>query len=634
MATFESDLGKVTAYAYAVDAGYQGTEAEFEEDLLNAVSTFETDKTLSVEDKAADAKTTGDNITELNKESKNMTSAMKTVYEDLDLSVITTIGAGETLKSEAGIYSNTGALRYAQYENLVHYNVNVSAGDRYKIKAYSQGDETNPFCVFFDSDNQFIGTVPSGDNAVVIKNVTVPIGAVIMSINHNTHTQAAYCYNINTISTKEYIDGIAVKNKEDISVIAPKKYEDAMSIPTGEDGVLNLNGNVQYAQYAQFKHYYFDVAQFQWYRVTLKSQNNTSIPYGLVYDATGAIIERLFSENVGQTGAVETHEFAIPQNGVRLALNNDTSAVTLSVYSGSYDSVANYIADTVGSYWKGKKIVWFGTSIPAGVTAAGAANGSGSYPARIGEMLGATMYNESVGSSQVRAGAHGSISEDDPMGYGGCSAVGLMYSLALSSEEKQEIADNWESKWKNIITWYGDQVNFANLQAYKNSSWDIKLAKYLSGGSVGQCDLYVFDHGYNDSIRTLGYTDLSDDPTTPNDRSYFLGAMRFLLEKILSDNPKAQILIIGHYCTDGRSGNFLTKYVTDAQTKLAEIWQYPLIETWKYMGFNHQQIAVNGSTTTPAQSWMPDDVHPSSDTTGAALKHYAEVLCPLVDAVR
>ena len=68
MATFESDLGKVTAYAYAVDAGYQGTEAEFEEDLLNAVSTFKTDKTLAVEDKAADAKTTGNKIAELKNE--------------------------------------------------------------------------------------------------------------------------------------------------------------------------------------------------------------------------------------------------------------------------------------------------------------------------------------------------------------------------------------------------------------------------------------------------------------------------------------------------------------------------------------------------------------------------------------
>lgn len=575
--------------------------------------------------------TAGDAVRE---QISNVVSAIDSAYDDLDKSVITTAGATKTLTAEAGIYSNTGALRYTQYENLVHYNISVSVGDRYQIKAYSQGDATTPFCVFFDANNDFIGLIPSGDNAVVIKTITVPIGAAVMAINHNTQTQPAYCYEINTVSTKEYIDGIAVKNTEDISVIAPKKYEDVVVIPEGEAGLVNLNGNVQYAQYAQFKHYSFDVSQLQWYKVTLKSQNNTSIPYGIIYDATETIIERLFSENVGQAGAVETHEFSIPQNGVRLVLNNDTTAVALSVYLGNYESVADYVTSTIKSYWNGKKIVWFGTSIPAGVTAAGAADGSGSYPARIGEMLGATMYNESVGSSQVRAGAHGSITTDDQMGYGGCSAVGLMYSLSLSSAEKQEIADNWDSKWKNIITWYGDQVNFANLQAYKNSSWDIKLAKYLSGGSVGQCDLYVFDHGYNDSIRTLGYTDLSDEPATPNDRSYFLGAMRFLFEKILSDNPKAQILIIGHYCTDGRSGNFLTKYVTDAQTKLANIWQYPFIETWKYMGFSHQQITVNGSTTTPAQSWMPDDVHPSSDSTGAALKHYAEVLLPLVDAVR
>lgn len=280
------------------------------------------------------------------------------------------------------------------------------------------------------------------------------------------------------------------------------------------------------------------------------------------------------------------------------------------------------------SYWKNKKIVWFGTSIPAGVVNAGGENGNGSYPSRIGEMLGATVYNESVGSSQVRAGSYHNITADDPMGYGGCSAVSLLYSLSLSSSEKQDIIDNWNSKWSNIITWYGSLVDLSKANEYKASSWDNKLTKYLSGGSVGPCDLYVFDHGYNDGIYQRGFTDLSDVPTTAKDRTYFIGAMQFLIDKILADNPKAKILFIGHYCTDGRSGNFLTEYVTDAQEKLAEIWQYPLIETWKYMGFNHVPITVNNVQTTVAQQWMPDDLHPSSDTTGEALKHYAEVLYP------
>lgn len=564
----------------------------------------------------------------------DLKSAVEIAEEKISIAIVLDGMTPITLPTAAaGIYNTSGNIRYEQYAQFVHYNFDVEPGQIYSIKAYSQGDASNPFCVFFDDNGRFISYVASGDNAVVTKEIEIPVGVAVMAVNHNTQTQPAMCNLLHQVSTKEYVDSLSGQAVEDISNIASKEYVTPVAIPEGEAGLLNLNGNTQYTQYAQFKHYLFDVDPLQWYQVTLKSENNTSIPYGLIYNAGGAIIEKLFSENVGKTGAVETHIFQIPHEGARLVLNNDTSAVALSVYIGTYQSVEEYVADTI-SYWKGKKIVWFGTSIPAGVTAAGAANGSGSYPSRIGEMLGATVYNEAVGSSQVRAGAHGSITADDPMGYGGCSAVGLMYSLSLSSAEKQEIADNWDSKWKNIITWYGDQVNFDNLQYYKNSSWDIKLAKYLTGGSVGQCDLYVFDHGYNDSIRTLGYTDLSDVPSTANDRSYFLGSMRYLFEKILADNPKARILIIGHYCTDGRSGNFLTKYVTDAQTKLADIWQYPFIKTWEHMGFNHQSITVGGTTTTPAQSWMPDDVHPSSDTTGAALKHYAEVLCPLINNIR
>lgn len=536
-----------------------------------------------------------------------------------------------SLTSTAGVIRNSGVIDYAQYTNLVHYNVTVNAGEEYTVMAYSQGSTTYPFCVFWDENDTSVGNVPAGDNGVVTKTFIVPSGAVSMSINNNTNTAAnpATCVRTDYLKSSDLI----YANTENISTLMPKDYNTSVTLPTAEAGVMKSSGTVEHEQYERYVHYVFNVNPYEWYKATAHSFNDAQHPFFLVLNSDGQVIKTVFSENVGQTGKGETHVVQIPSDGVELVLNNDTISTSAVVKKAQLQAVEDYVQEAL-SYWKGKKIVWFGTSIPAGVTAAGAANGSGSYPTRIGEMLGATVYNESVGSSQARAGAHGSITADDPMGYGGCSAVSLLYSLSLSSSEKQDIADNWDSKWKDIITWYGDQVDFNNLTYYKNSSWDIKLAKYLTGGAVGQCDLYVFDHGYNDSIKTLGYTDLSDVPSTPNDRTYFLGAMRFLFEKILADNPKASILIIGHYCTDGRSGNFLTKYVTDAQTDLAETWQYPFVETWKYMGFNHQQITVNGSPTTPAQQWMPDDVHPSSDTTGAALKHYAEVLYPFVRDAR
>lgn len=290
------------------------------------------------------------------------------------------------------------------------------------------------------------------------------------------------------------------------------------------------------------------------------------------------------------------------------------------------------------NYWKNKKIVWFGTSIPAGVVNIGGTQGENSYPSLIGKALGATVYNESVGSSEVRGGTHGSyVTTADPNGYGGVSAPGLLLSMSLSSSEKIEIMDNWETKWKNIITWYGEHVDINGMrQDYINASWDIKLSKYLSGGEIGQCDLYVFDHGYNDGDRELGFTELDDMPSDITDRRYWIGAMSFLFKKILEDNPKARILIVGHYCTDKTWSDEkgLTKYVCEAQEKLAKLWNIPIIKTWEHMGFSHIPITVNGNQTTVAQQWMPDDIHPASDTSGDALRHYANVLTPLISDIR
>ena len=298
------------------------------------------------------------------------------------------------------------------------------------------------------------------------------------------------------------------------------------------------------------------------------------------------------------------------------------------------------IADYAEGYWHGKKIVWFGTSIPAGVVNAGGSNGIGSYPERLGRMLGAKVYNEAVGSSRVRSGNYELATADDPLGYAGNSPIGILLSLSLSSSEKQSFIDDWDTKWSNIVS--DPSGTMSNLtpeliQFYKDTSWDIKLAKYLSGGSVGQCDLYVFDHGFNDAVEPDMFDNFSDDPPTsdPTNRGYWLGAMGFLFKKILDDNPKARILIIGHYMnapTQGTSGQYLIKNGIDkccaGQVKLAEKWGIPIIKTWEYMRISNN-IINNGGTDMPVLfAYFPDGIHPASDTSGYALQYYADVLYP------
>jgi hypothetical protein len=306
---------------------------------------------------------------------------------------------------------------------------------------------------------------------------------------------------------------------------------------------------------------------------------------------------------------------------------------------------------TGANFWEGKKIVWFGTSIPEGKAKINGAPQS--YPSLIGQMLGATVFNESVGSSCVRAGSHADCSATDPMGYSGMIWNVLLKSLSLSSAEKQAIFDDWAT-WRTLLKGIPPETISADDQTmYRNCSWDVKLAKYLPGGSVGPVDLYVFDHGHNDSIDYNYYDSIEMGliPANANDRTYFIGAMNFLIDKILSGNPKARILFIGHYENDRKAG------ISQSQEILDDIWGFPLIKTWEFIGWSQKPITADirnlpliktreliswsqrpitsaGTTKTVTQWWMPDDLHPHSDRTGDAIIKYAVTLYPRIRDLR
>lgn len=395
---------------------------------------------------------------------------------------------------------------------------------------------------------------------------------------------------------------------------------------TPEAGIVSVTGYVNTGS-TDFVHYNIPVTAGQHYQVQSYEQGNTNYPFVLFYNANNTIIGNMTDGSSSYT----TKDFIIPDNVTKMCINGSNTDLT-HVYTLKTTNTQEYIDNVAGeNYWKGKKIVWFGTSIPAGVINAGDVNGNGAYPTRVGELLGATVYNEAIGSSRVRGGNYHAISANDPMGWSGCEAIGVMLSLSLSRAEKQEIINNWDSKWKNIMI-NPSQYDASQTSRYLNSSWDTILTKYLTGGSIGQCDLYVFDHGYNDGIVTYGFTDLDEIPAQKDNRTYWWGAMNFLVSKILSDNPKAKILIIGHYNysedQSGRGANWAGKYVCDAQKAYAEAWGLTCIETWKLLGLSMNEISINGTQTPVIYARYPDHIHPASDATGYELKRYAEALAP------
>ena len=331
---------------------------------------------------------------------------------------------------------------------------------------------------------------------------------------------------------------------------------------------------------------------------SLAPANPTYTPW-VIRNASHEILDycRVFRASYQET---VTDVITIPENGTELII--------------TYENVQGY-AQKFGNPFDekklaGKKMVWFGTSIPANKV-----NGL-SYPEVVASELGATIYNESYGSSAM----------SDIVPINECRSR----NLAMTYAEKQ------------VQSWWSGLTD-AEKTIARDTSFDYKVAKYLSGGSVGQVDVYVFDHGYNDYyyINPEGYY---TEPENPYDKHYPLGASHFLIQSILNDNPRATIIWIGHYegdLLDPTDHQSWGRAVIPLQKLIAEKHQIPLCNLWEKTGWgNTTKVTTTGywdngywvgSGGDTRQDYVKncqfaDGIHPTSDKSGEAMMKIAKII--------
>jgi len=351
-------------------------------------------------------------------------------------------------------------------------------------------------------------------------------------------------------------------------------------------------------------------------------------------------------------------------------LKNHLVCVPLaSGYNAMYEDyyIPSIPAKSVESKLKGKKIWWCGTSIPAQVNAVG-----WSYPMRVGDMLGATVFNEAKSSSMCRA----NVRTGD---YVNAFTDNLIYSLAQTVEEKQYIIDNWATI-KNLVYGTAPYESLDDIASnIRATSFERKLMPYLDGTNE-MPDIFVFDHGHNDWKKFYALADNTPDiglePTVANisgnvlaedtymtansnaklayyfgeigaipsaklaefvasvNRNCFIGAVNFLCTLILSKNPRAKILFVGNYELEYPE-------IAEAQEKLSKSWNFPLVRMWEYTGFSKHYIPstakywnTDGTVDlTAKQVWCKDGVHPASDTTGEAVEAYATTIANMLNSI-
>ena len=316
---------------------------------------------------------------------------------------------------------------------------------------------------------------------------------------------------------------------------------------------------------------------------------------------------------------------------IAVTLNKNYQKLFTSTTSG-FKYKKNFDNNVWNSVWNGKKIVWFGTSIPAGGHIGKELTNT--YPNFIAKKLGANIINEAIGSSCIHCKQPNRVSNNNPYGFIG-NFESVSRCLSNSNEEMQWICDHynsdiwtsgkispqdWESGWwRNQIMSYGYQQ---------------KIDKYLTNDDFP--DLFVFDHGHNDTFNTLEVENQYYEQYGDYSTYSFRGAMNFLIKRILDFNPRAKIVIIGEYTGSDESE------VCNLQLQVARDWNLPLLKQWERLGWSTTRTVdlkgewriVEGhyewvETTethsmTVFHSWIPDNIHPHTDLSLKALNKMAD----------
>lgn len=525
--------------------------------------------------------TLGDAIRTQNNNIKNSVSP--------DINSIANI-ADELYENSYKQTASVEAVRY-QYNNIVYAFV---AGKRYKIKVTRSEAATDCILIASANGDQYVDT----NIAAIIPGSTSITFAYVPSANAS-NLRITYAESKTGITyTAEITDGVELKENTRVltKLVGTPKY--------------GLMQNGVYYEDETSNHY-----QTMWYDVSdVKAVN---IDYNSSYYHDAYVIIGTNGETIKYLLSTANSHFS-----ETIPLRPDAKYLVLSANSETKLQYAKVTAEkkVKSTNLLGKKIVWFGTSIPAGGNY-GYGN-INSYPMRLGAMLGATVYNESVGSSTVHCRRSDHVSTSNP--YGFIEQFDPVSRSLANSLEMQEWVINHYTEFNN----HPDTLTDTDKDFIRSCSYERKLDKYLTKET--EPDLWVFDHGHNEYLGSENeYSE-----TDPYSAFTFQGAMNFLINRIKQYNPYAKIVIIGDY--DKQRYPLIATY----QEKVAERWEFPFYKLYDEMGWNNKTLVTTGfwrngfwqtkngteHEVTYINVWCADDLHPHSDTTGKALDYYARML--------
>lgn len=324
------------------------------------------------------------------------------------------------------------------------------------------------------------------------------------------------------------------------------------------------------------------------------------------YDANNNVVAYI-PGGAGKMGVI--YILKIPVGAVKMKYSSYKKAYEIfTMPHQNAESLLSQLTDV--RFTETNNIVWVGTSIPEGAQ----------YPAKAGAACGYNTINWSYGSSQL---CFTNVHPGTVEYYSGRCLTATVAEL--------------EALYRNDVT--SGAITEETLEAWKNHSYERCIIPYIDGTNSQQASAIVIDHGFNDryNIHTLMQNPETIDWDS-RDRSNFVGAFNYLLDKIFEKKPTMKIIIAGYFQNTVELADYYSAEICQMQEMVAEHFSIQLMAAWKYTQINDKFVAgtsgyladFNQEYGTSYQKWTQDDsgniismqiycpdrVHPHSDLTG------------------
>lgn len=256
-----------------------------------------------------------------------------------------------------------------------------------------------------------------------------------------------------------------------------------------------------------------------------------------------------------------------------------------SQYPSVYIPYNRYVLSSevsADSAWRGKTILWLGTSIPTG----------GGYPENVSANLSATLNKQSISGGRARA------RKSDGTWF---VQSDFIYQFTLSKADVNaryggNLGLNVSASDYLTLSGGGPVLTQPMLDALTASNYEVRLVPNITASN-----LFILDYGINDRNGQLPNISVPfltcEELLTAGDlynRNEFLGAMNFLIKTIqdakaaLSDK-NYRIVIINHHNKGATASS--ERNVVTAQENLAKYWGFPLINMADNVGVNPSTLA-------------------------------------------